>query len=105
MNKYEIQEDELRNFVKKVYEEGCHGYLDLKDSMCELMVNVFLKDRKPVEPYYKLSESGGSLITVNSNNMVPLRMDDVVSEGIQIRTSSGHDILLRDDIEIRDDFL
>jgi hypothetical protein len=46
MTHYKISKEELETFAKKVYEEACYGYLDLKDSVCEGMLRDFLDGRK-----------------------------------------------------------
>jgi hypothetical protein len=50
MTHYKISKEELEAFAKKVYEEACYGYLDLKDSVCGGMVRDFLDGRKIVPP-------------------------------------------------------
>lgn len=50
MTYYKISQEELEAFSKKVYEEACYGYLDLKDSVCGGMVRDFLDGRKILPP-------------------------------------------------------
>lgn len=42
MGSYIINRENLSVFIKKIYEEGAFGYLDLKESVCEKMLNDFL---------------------------------------------------------------
>lgn len=50
MTHYKISKEELEAFAKKVYEEACYGYLDLKESVCGGMVREFLDGRKILPP-------------------------------------------------------
>lgn len=50
MTHYKISKEELEAFAKKVYEEACYGYLDLKDSVCDGMIRDFLDGRKILPP-------------------------------------------------------
>jgi len=50
MTYYKISKEELEAFAKKVYEEACYGYLDLKDSVCDGMLRDFLDGRKILPP-------------------------------------------------------
>lgn len=47
MEKYEITREQLEVLVKEVYEIGVCGYLDLKDSLCDSIVDEFLQKLKP----------------------------------------------------------
>jgi len=42
---YEIDRESLVELSKKIYEEACLGYMDLKESVCENLVEEFLKDK------------------------------------------------------------
>ena len=53
--KYEITEEELRGLLSRSYDEGWSGYLDMKDSVTQKMIEEFLSERpktkeKPVAP-------------------------------------------------------
>ena len=45
MNHYKLTQEDLEDFAKKVYEEACCGYLDLKDSVCVGLVSTFLEGK------------------------------------------------------------
>lgn len=45
-DKYEINKESLLGLSRKIYEEGCGGYMDLRDSACEKLVEEFLHDKK-----------------------------------------------------------
>ena len=47
MQQYKLTKAELESLTRKIYEEACCGYLDLKDSVCERMVTEFLDDKSP----------------------------------------------------------
>lgn len=50
---YKVKKEELLEFAKKVYLEGCGGYMDLADSKSEIILDEFLKDKIPsVIPLY-----------------------------------------------------
>lgn len=42
MNSYKIDHDELLAFAKKIYDEACCGYMDLKESICDSLINEFV---------------------------------------------------------------
>lgn len=46
MSQYKIANEELVDFARKIYEEACCGYLDLKDSVCDRMVREFIDGRQ-----------------------------------------------------------
>lgn len=46
---FKINKFELEALLKKVYEEGCFGYLDLQESVCQKMLNEFLIDKKTIQ--------------------------------------------------------
>lgn len=56
-----IDRDKLLALLKRAYEEGCHGYLDLRDSTAEGILEDHLKSQPLVgppgkfEPYEYLS--------------------------------------------------
>lgn len=47
---YKINREELLGLAKKIYEEACYGYLDLKESVCDRLVRDFLDGRQIVPP-------------------------------------------------------
>lgn len=49
MSLYKISNDELIDFARKIYEEACGGYLDLKDSVCSKLVRDFIDGRQIFE--------------------------------------------------------
>lgn len=42
---YEIDRESLIELSKKIYEEACLGYMDLKESVWENLIEEFLKDK------------------------------------------------------------
>jgi hypothetical protein len=42
---YKISKDSLVELSKRIYEEACMGYMDLRDSACEKLVEEFLDDK------------------------------------------------------------
>jgi len=48
MTGYKFSQDELLAFAKKIYEEACYGYMDLKESVCDALVREFLDGREIV---------------------------------------------------------
>lgn len=68
---FKINREELLIFAKQLYEEACCGYMDLRDSISESMLQKFLEKHDPVLPF-------------PSSNTVPM-----ASSGIQMTTSSG----------------
>lgn len=78
MINFNLTKDELENFAKKIYEEACFGYLDLKESVCEKMVSDFLDGKEQIvsridSPMYSNSITGGgpSTRTVVSGTSYP----------------------------------
>jgi len=52
-----INKEELLIFVKSIYENGCYGHFDLKDSHCEKQVDKFfdnLPNAKAPDSTFKL---------------------------------------------------
>lgn len=47
-----IKKEELLSFVKKIYEEGCYGHLDLIDNFCEKEVEEFFQ-KLPIGKIYE----------------------------------------------------
>jgi hypothetical protein len=50
MTHYKFSQDELLAFAKKIYEEACYGYMDLKESVCDVLVREFIDGRQIVSP-------------------------------------------------------
>lgn len=50
MKYYKFTQDQLEHFAKKVYEEGCYGYMDLKESVCNTLVVEFISTQQLVLP-------------------------------------------------------
>jgi hypothetical protein len=50
MTHYKISQDDLLAFAKKIYDEGCYGYMDLKESVCEALIREFIDGREIVLP-------------------------------------------------------
>lgn len=46
MDNYVLTKEDLINLSHKIYESGCFGYLDLKDSICETLIDEFLHNNK-----------------------------------------------------------
>jgi hypothetical protein len=70
------------DLLKKVYEEACYGYLDLKESVCDRNVGEFLDGREIVQPTTMLAEGirtgatdsrysgfGGGGVTITSTSL------------------------------------
>lgn len=57
MLEYKLNKQELENLIHSVYEAANCGYLDLKESSCEVILNDFLKDKE--------------IISNNTNLIVP----------------------------------
>lgn len=113
MSLYKISNDELIDFARKIYEEACGGYLDLKNTTCDRLVREFIDGRQvfegildPVmaETYrgyqghpgpdgYAGPENDANTWTYTTNvTNVPES-----SGSINIYTSSSHSISLRDE--------
>jgi hypothetical protein len=107
-NLYEIDKDSLLELSKKLYEEGCLGYMDLKDSICEKLVEEFLEDKK----FKKSSEATNlNLLTWDvSSNLDDVGVSDTILFGpssstpqtmvdlgpeLTLQTSSDTDVVLR----------
>lgn len=80
MTHYEISKEELEAFAKKVYEEACYGYLDLKDSVCDGMIRDFLDGRKILPPIDTnimtiVGSSGLTPPRSTANSLTPPRSD------------------------------
>jgi hypothetical protein len=46
---YKINKDSLLELSKRIYEEACGGYMDLRDSVCEKFIEDFLADKDNVK--------------------------------------------------------
>ena len=49
MKEYKFTKEDLDALSKKIYEEACCGYLDLKDVVCDRIVTEFLDGKEIVE--------------------------------------------------------
>lgn len=79
--KYEVDRELLVELSKKIYEEACLGYMDLKDAVCERLVEEFIsqipeKDVKKVDQTTILSYTNdlnfmvGGVTSTSYNNYV-----------------------------------
>jgi len=64
MTHYKISQDDLLAFAKKIYDEGCYGYMDLKESVCDLLVREFIDGRQIVSPI------DTNIMAMTENNVV-----------------------------------
>ena len=55
MKHYKLTQEDLEDFAKKVYEEACYGYLDLKDSVCVGLVSTFLEGKTIADTHLNTS--------------------------------------------------
>lgn len=46
--KYELTKEELEKFARDIYDEACCGYMDLKETVCEGLLEHFLADKKAI---------------------------------------------------------
>jgi hypothetical protein len=54
---YKIKKEELDCLVRKIYELSCNGYLDLKDCICDSLVNNFLDDKEIINDCTNLNDT------------------------------------------------
>ena len=95
---YKITKESLLELAKKIYEEGCCGYMDLADSISEKMVNDFIKNKNKIS---SVTEASGnrreynSAITnaINSHYVnppaIPASLHERVAENIAERVLNG----------------
>ena len=79
MIKYKITKTDLESFAKDVYEQGCNGFLDLKNSVAKRMVSEFLIAQEVEEILPELVEN-------RDNGYKAVKYDKLVSlliEGIK----------------------
>jgi hypothetical protein len=69
MTHYKLTKDELEAFARKVYEEACYGYLDLKESACEAMVEDFIDGKNALSDIVN-SDPNYVGISVGNNSTV-----------------------------------
>lgn len=95
MSLYKISNDELIDFARKIYEEACGGYLDLKDVTCNRLVREFVDGRQIFEKELDSeSTTAGHNWTYTTNNATNFSED---SENVTVYASSDHSISLRDE--------
>jgi hypothetical protein len=46
---YNVSKEELISLASRIYEEGCYGYLDLKNSVCDKIISDFLDGKKEIK--------------------------------------------------------
>ena len=46
MTKFYIDKDDFLEFIKKAYEEGCCGFMDLRDAVAERIVDEYIEKQK-----------------------------------------------------------
>jgi len=101
VSQYKITNEELIDFARRIYEEACCGYLDLKDSVCDRMVRDFIDGRQiisgmqPLDPVmienYPHQHYAGP-----ENNPASWTYTDPAYAHIQV-VSTGNTISLRDE--------
>jgi hypothetical protein len=117
VSQYKISAEEIASFARRIYEEACYGYLDLKDSVCDRLVREFLCDRQVMSidpaaanvaagvwtggPWVggSTTVSGTSLGVGDSTFSIQPGSVQRAQGGIQITASSGHRIEMVDSLE------
>ena len=100
---YKITNEELAVFARKIYEEACYGYLDLKDSVCERLVKDFIAERQIVDGTEINSQgySGNFVYSGPENNsdtwIYPQTYNNSSIANINIYASDLTSISLRDE--------
>lgn len=95
MTAFKITQEELTNFARKIYEEACCGYLDLKENVIERIVADFLDGRTPIVAQWNSQfatqmiadpmPTTAAQVTVNvTEDVMPL-----MTEEIPLRNESG----------------
>lgn len=64
-NFYQISKDSLVELSKRIYEEACGGYMDLRDSVCEKFIEDFLADKDDVKKIDDTNLNEANLIYAN----------------------------------------
>ena len=67
--KYKITKEELEKFAKDLFDKAYYGYLDLKDSIIQKMMNDFL-DSRSVDANHILDASAIVANTVAASNVL-----------------------------------
>jgi len=85
---YQVTNEELIDFARKIYEEACSGYLDLKDSACDQMVRDFInlphrKIAKSENNWHVVSTDTNLNWHVDESNTISLRDDTSVLPRVQ----------------------
>jgi hypothetical protein len=70
---YKLTQEDLEDFAKKVYEEACYGYLDLKDSVCVGLVSTFLEGKTIADTHLNTSPFSGASVLNMGNNTVSIQ--------------------------------
>lgn len=96
--KFEVDRDSLIELSKKIYEEACMGYMDLKDAVCEQIVEDFIS-KIPKKSVEKIEESTNlptaSLVTTNDMNYMLGGVGSSWYVGVDIGSQLSPDITLR----------
>lgn len=113
MSHYKVTEGDLADLVRKIYEEACYGYMDLKESVCDRMLRDFLSDRpKETDPQppadWGITQGG---ITIGPNPEQGFYINSTTgsyilndNDPIQIRSSEDNSVVLRDTDGVRFDY-
>jgi len=79
---YEVDRESLVEFSKKIYEEACLGYMDLKDSVCEKFVEEFLKNKNAKKI------DGATNVNVNAMNWTVNTLGNWLGDGVHFGSRS-----------------
>lgn len=98
MERYIINKEDLSIFIKKIYEEGSFGYLDLKESVCEKMLNDFLitqDNYAPLNNYPNVcyeSNIGGLNEISAANDPIRIEISTIAGQHYEITDSFSNGI-------------
>ncbi len=85
-----IEKDELLDLLKKAYEEGSFGYLDLKDATAGRILEEYLLERKDKPPLPGKFEAYPYDLEINRTG-IQIGIDTGIS-GIQIASAPSIDL-------------
>lgn len=103
MSQYKLSQDELAVFIRKIYEEACYGYMDLKDSVCDRMLRDFLDGREIVPAIDTRIMAMPEGYSLPGRHSVTIGNTTYNGDGIVITSSSGNYARLSDVDQVRED--
>lgn len=86
----EFSKEELLDLAKKIYEESCNGYLDLKDSYCFKIIDEIYEKKEKEKEKLSLNKNDNFYNGIVASSSYLRAMSAMTSTSTSISTTTSY---------------